>query len=261
MFMRNLFNPGRIFYGVAVVATGLHTVYYHDFPYWFLPPKHSWIPGFAALAYISGALLIVAGICIVVEKKIRPVTLLLGAAMLLVFCFYFVPYQFMAAARYMNLLQWENAEKELAFASGALVIAGCYPGKNDRPLDRLLDKLVPLGAIFFALMMIIFGTLHFLHAKDVAEYVTPWIPWHLFWTYLAGTALIGSGIAIIFKIKVGLVAVLLGTMLLIWFLILHIPRIIASPVAYLGSEITSAFLAFAYSGIAFVIAGTARKKG
>ncbi len=203
----------------------------------------------------------VAGAFIVIEKKTRPVALLLGAVLLIIFCFCFIPYQFMAASRYLNLLQWENAEKELAFASGAFVIAGCYWQRNEHPFIRSLGKMVPVGAISFALMMIIFGTLHFLYAKDVAEYVTPWIPWHLFWTYLAGTALIGSGIAIILKIKVGLFAALLGAMLLSWFILLHIPRIIASPVAYLGSEITSAILAFAYSGIAFAIAGVAKKHG
>jgi hypothetical protein len=61
------------------------------------------------------------------------------------------------------------------------------------------------------------------------------------------------------KIKAGLAATLLGIMIFIWFIILHVPRVIASPVAYLGSEITSAFIALAYSGIAFVIAGAPKK--
>ena len=259
--MRNLSGIGRIFYGSAIAETGLQTIYYHDFPYWLLPPKHSWIPGLVPVAYISGALLIVAGACIVFEKKPRSVALLLGAVLLLIFCFCYIPYQFMAASRYLHLLQWENAEKELAFASGAFVIAGCYLGKNENPFTRFFGKLIPLGSISFAITMISFGILHFLYAKDVAEYVTPWIPYHLFWTYLAGTALIGSGLAIILKIRVGLIAALLGIMLFSWFILLHIPRVIASPVAYLGSEVTSAFLALAYSGIAFVIAGAAKKHG
>ena len=259
--MRNLSGIGRIFYGSAIAETGLQTIYYHDFPYWLLPPKHSWIPGLVPVAYISGALLIVAGACIVFEKKTRSVALLLGAVLLLIFCFCYIPYQFMAASRYLHLLQWENAEKELAFASGAFVIAGCYLGKNENPFTRFFGKLIPLGSISFAITMISFGILHFLYAKDVAEYVTPWIPYHLFWTYLAGTALIGSGLAIILKIRVGLIAALLGIMLFSWFILLHIPRVIASPVAYLGSEVTSAFLALAYSGIAFVIAGAAKKHG
>jgi hypothetical protein len=52
----------------------------------------------------------------------------------------------------------------------------------------------------------------------------------------------------------------LGAMILTWFIILHVPRIIVSPVADIGGEITSAFIAFAYSGIAFAISGTNKKK-
>ena len=69
--------------------------------------------------------------------------------------------------------------------------------------------------------------------------------------------MIGSGVGIILKIKLKLAAALLGLMILLWFVLLHVPRVIVSPVPYLGSEIASAFLALAYSGIAFVIAGPA----
>jgi hypothetical protein len=257
--METLSNIGRIFYGIAIAATGFQTIYYHDFPYWLLPPKHNWIPGLAVVAYIFGALFVLAGTCIVFKKKTRPISLLSGTVLLLIFCFYFIPYQFMTSARYMHLLQWENAEKELAFSGGAFIIAGCFSEKNENILYRFLGKLIPLGPILFAIPIISFGILHFLYAKDVADYVPSWVPNRLFWTYLAGTGLLGSGLAIILKIKSRLAATLLGAMIFSWFIMLHIPRVIVSPVAYLGSEITSAFLALAYSGIAFVIAGTAKK--
>jgi hypothetical protein len=48
-------------------------------------------------------------------------------------------------------------------------------------------------------------------------------------------------------------------MIMIWFVSLHIPKIITAMPAGRPDEITSAFLALAYSGIAFVIAGTAKK--
>jgi len=206
-----------------------------------------------------GILFVLTGACIVFEKKTRPTSLLTGTLLLLVFCFYFIPYQFMASSRYMHLLQWENAEKDLAFCSGAFVIAGCHSETNEKTFYQSLGKLLLFGSILFSIPIISFGILHFLHAKDVADYVPSWVPNRLFWAYLAGTALIGSGLAIILKIKAGLAATLLGIMIFIWFIVLHVPRVIASPVAYLGSEITSAFIALAYSGIAFVIAGASKK--
>ena len=258
--MGNLANVGRIFYGIAIAGMGFLTIYYNDFPYMLIPPKHLWIPGLVMLAYIFGVLLILAGACIVFEKKTRPICLLLGSVLLLIFCFCFIPYEFMASSNYMHLVDWENAEKELALAGGAFVIAGCFSEKNENSLSRFLGKLIPFGAILFSITMISFGILHFLYAKGVSDYAPSWVPNRLFWTYLAGTGLIGSGLAIILKIKLRLAAALLGTMIFIWFIILHIPRVIVSPVVYIGSEVTSAFLALAYSGIAFVIAGATKKQ-
>jgi uncharacterized membrane protein YphA (DoxX/SURF4 family) len=253
--MTNLTNAGRIFYGTVMSGLGLLTIYYRDFPYMMIPPKHSGIPGIAVLVYLFGAMLFLAGACIVLKKQTRTVSLLLGGILLLIFVFYYIPYQLTASPNYMHLVDWENAEKELALCGGAFVIASCFEGRNENTLIRFLGKIAPLGSILFSITMISFGIIHFQYAKDVAEYVPSWVPFRLFWAYFCGAALIGSGLAIILRIKVELVATLLGTMIFIWFAVLHIPRVIVSPVTYLGSEVTSALIALAYSGTAFVIAG------
>ena len=257
--MRNLSNVGRIFYGVAIAALGFQTMYNHDFPYMLIPPKHSWIHGLAILTYISGALIILAGACIVFERGTRPVSLLLGSGLLMIFCFYFIPYELMSTSNYMHLGEWDNAEKELALSSGAFIIAGRYSVKNENPLFGLLGKLALSGTILFCITIISFGIDHFLYAKEVAEYIPSWVPNPMFWAYFAGVALLGSGIAIILKIKLRLVATLLGTMIFIWFIILHIPKVIFASGGERTGEVTSAFLALAYSGIAFVIAGATKR--
>jgi len=250
----NLSNIGRIFYGFSITGMGLQTVYYHDFPYMLIPPKHSWIPGFLMLSYISGALLILAGVIIVLKKKTKPVALWLGVVLLLIFCFYHVPYQFIATSNYMQPIAWDNALKELALSGGAFVIAGSFSKKNENSY-----RLITFGSTLFGITITCFGVLHFLYAKGVAEYISSWMPCRLFWTYLAGAGLLSAGIAIILKIKVRLAASLLGTMIFIWFIILHMPKVIVSPFAEIGSEATSALLALAYSGTAFVVAGLAKK--
>ena len=238
---------------------GFQSIYYHDFPYMLIPPKHSWVPGLAILAYVSGALLILVGAFITIGKKVRPISLVLGVVLLLIFCFYFIPFQLFATNKYLDFGEWENAEKELALAAGAFVIAGCFSGKNENRFMSLLAKLIPLGTIFFSLTMLCFGTDHFLYAKDTADYIPSWVPFPLFWVYFAGAALIASGIGISLNIKRRLSATLLGTMIFTWVIILHIPKAIANPFEGRGGEVTSAFLALAYSGIAFAIAGTANK--
>lgn len=230
--MENLSNIGRIFYGIAIAAMGLLTIYYRDFPYMLIPPHHVLMNG---LAYVSGILLFGAGGCIVFEKKLMPISLLLGVVLLLIFFFYYIPYEWHSG-------EWENAAKELALAGGAIVAAGHR-------------KWIRSGTVLFAITIISFGTDHFLYAKEAAGYIPSWIPGHLFWMYLTGSALLGSGMAIILKIKPRLAAALLGTMIFIWVVILHIPKAIGAPLAHNEGEVTSAFLALGYCGIAFMLAG------
>jgi uncharacterized membrane protein YphA (DoxX/SURF4 family) len=249
--MRNLSNIGRIFFGIALAGTGIPTICFNAYPYYLLPPLHFLTPGPAILHYISGAILILVGACIVFEKKIRTVSLLFGCLLLLIFCFLYIPYQFIE--KHLQLAEWENAEKELSLAAGAFIIAACFS-------EKIEPKLMTLGSILFSIPIISFGILHFEFAKEVSTMVPSWIPYPIFWTYLAGIGLLGSGISIILKIKTRFIAALLGTIIFIWFVILHIPETIASSYADLGGEITSTFSALAYSGMAFLIAGAAKKK-
>lgn len=104
-------------------------------------------------------------------------------------------------------------------------------------------------------MLVTFGFEHFLYTGFVASLVPVWIPWPVFWTYFAGIALIGAGLAIILGIGSALAATLLGVMLFLWVVFLHLPRAIADPYSNLGNEWSSVFQALAFSGVAFILAG------
>jgi len=253
--MEKLFNIGRVFYGIAIIGMGLQAIYYRRFPYILQLPEHFSKPAGMVLALVFGLVFTVGGVSVFFEKIARPISLLFGAVLLLIFCFYYIPYELLVSPNYMHFPDWENAEKELAFAGGAFFIAGCFSVKKEDQPFTFLAKLIPLGAVLFAIPVISFGILHFMLAKEAASYIPAWIPFHLFWMYFCGAALIGSGVSIIFKIKTGLFAMLLGIMIFIWFAVLHIPRIIAAPAADIAGELSSAFFALGYSGIAFAIAG------
>jgi len=253
--MINLSTPGRIFYCLSIAALGFLTLFFHDFPYFFIPAKHVWLSEHLIFVYFSGGLRILAGVCIAFERTAMPISLLLGTVLLLIFCFYFIPYQLISSPNYMRFGDWENAFKELTLAGGAFVIADSYRRKAESPFMAALKKLAPLGSFLFGLSILTFGISHFIYAKEAADYIPAWIPYHLFWMYVTGSALICSSMGIILKIKSRLMATLLGSMIFIWVVILHIPKSMAAPFAENSGEVSSAFLALAYSGIAFVIAG------
>jgi len=232
----NLPGIGRLFYGIAITAMGLLTLCYHRLPYMMIPQNHPWLNEHMIWVYISGVLLLPAGICIILEKKLTQIAFLLGAILLAIFFFYFIPYELTASPNYKHFGDWENAAKELSLASGALVLAG--------------PRWRALGISLYALTMISYGIDHFLYAKQAVGYVPSWVPYHLFWLYFCGAALFCSGFAILLNIKRRLAATMLGIMIFIWVVILHIPYALS---ARNEGEITSAFLALGYCGIAFMI--------
>jgi uncharacterized membrane protein YphA (DoxX/SURF4 family) len=156
---------------------------------------------------------------------------------------------------------WFGAGEALAYSGGAFVMAGSFPQfsineKENKFFAPWLEKFIPLGRIFFAILIILFGCSHFVFTSFVSAMVPKWIGMPLFWTYFAGVALIGSGIALIFKIWIKPVAFLLAIMLFLFFIFFHIPDAIKNPSMGGGNEIVRAMVALLFCGIALVIAFT-----
>ncbi len=202
------------------------------------------------------------GIAIVFDKKAKEIGLILGSNIsFIVFFSCQVPYELIADPYYMHLGVWTSALKELVLAGGGFVVAGSFPycgRREDSPKESslmgLLGKIIPFGSVFMCITMISFGIDHFLYAEGVSTLVPAWIPGRMFWTYFAGVVLIGSGVTIILRIQLKLSALLLALMIIIWFLILHIPRAVVDPYSLQGNEVSSVFEAFGFSGIAYLIA-------
>ncbi len=93
--------------------------------------------------------------------------------------------------------------------------------------DKLTQIFLSSGRFLFAITMVLFGIDHFIYASFVATIVPPWIPWHLFWTYFVGVALIGAGLGILFKKHAQFSATLLGGMIFLFVLLIHL-RLLAN---------------------------------
>lgn len=255
--MEKLFKTGCAFFAIGVSLIGIQQFIYSDFRPVILPAWPLWLHGWNIWAYLAGAGLVIAGICILFRMKPITTALLLGGFFFACCLVFQTPYQlFVSLYSPIHLGLWINTLKELAFSGGSLVVAGALwkelrdPEKPDSPVP---NGLILIGRIFFSIMLIAFGLSHFYYPVSVSGLVPSWIPGHLFWTYFAGVALMGSGVCILFGIKLRLVAFLTGLMIFLWFLVLHIPRAIALPNLDQGNEITSVLEALAFSGIAFMI--------
>jgi uncharacterized membrane protein len=264
--MKSLTKVACIFYGTGIAGLGVQQFIYSDFRPVILPPWPLWMHVSGIGAWISGAALVIAGVLIASMRKSYTTALFLGGFLLALFIIFQVPYViFIQQYSPLNLGLWTDPLKEMALAGGAFVIAGLLkirnsPHAKNTVFNTALEKLIPAGSILFSITMILFGIDHFLYTDFVATLVPSWIPGPVFWTYFAAVALIGSGAAIILKIKLELIGQLLATMLFLWLILLHIPRAIADPRSGNGNEITSVFEALAFSGIALAIACIGNKQ-
>jgi uncharacterized membrane protein len=105
--------------------------------------------------------------------------------------------------------------------------------------------------------MIAFGIQHLVYGEFVTRVVPKlpaWIPWHSFWAYVTGFALLSAGIEILFRKQMRLAASLLGSLFLLSFLLLYLPALLVSPP--LGGLWTNAGKALALCGGAFLVAGS-----
>lgn len=265
--MKQLIKTGRLFYGIGIVALGIHQLIIKDFRPEILPPFPAWAHKYIVFPILAGIALIIAGIIIsgfFKSKRIdtKNICLYLGFSFIVLIITCHLPYTLIFSRDKASHLQvWFGAGEALAYCGGALVMAGSFSENSFRVetknrFELFLEKLIPFGRVFFSALMILFGFSHFIFTDFVSTMVPKWAGVPLFWTYFVGIALIGAGISIIFKIWIKPIAFLLAIMLFLFFLFFHVPEAIANPYVSGGTEIVRAIIALLFCGIALVTGST-----
>jgi uncharacterized membrane protein len=261
--MNKLIGVARIFFCLGMIGLGVLQFYYGQFRPVFVPLWATWLPGMKICLYICSTLFILLPICILADKRAKDASLVLAAIMLIFLVFAEIPFMLTVNAYPEHLGSWTDPLKVLALAGSAFVVAGSFVEASniESPALAFLTPLICWGKIFFAVTMLLFGIDHFLYTEFVDTLVPDWIPGHVFWTDFAGVALIGTGASIILNIKRREVCILAAIMLLLWTVILHIPRTMGRPeIADRPNEMTSVCEALLFSGVAFLIAMETSKK-
>ena len=244
---------GRIFYAIGLIGIGVQHFIFANFIPVIVPAWPSWMPGRPFWAYAVGVALVAAGVAIIFNIKGRAVAVYTGVAFLILVVIGQIPVQLAASPWHLGV--WTNAFKALSLCGGAWVVAGSLEDRaTNTDRARPFDRILPVGRIFLPVMLIVFGSDHFVYSAFVAMIIPAWIPGKLFWTYFAGAALISGGAGMLFRVYPRLAALMSGIMMFLWVFLLHIPRAMADPRGSLGNEWTSVFEALAYSGVAFILA-------
>jgi len=259
--MDKLVKASRIAFCIGLAGMVAPQLFYglfgnNFFPAWpHLPLVPVWVWLFT-VAVLAACAAIIFGL------KPKTAALLLGGLLLAVYIFGYFTYDLFVAQYNNHLGTWADGLKEPALAGGALVLAGSLPvepGIQKSRVLQFLERLVPFGPFLFCLTMVLYGICHFLYTQYISPLVPGWIPGRTFWTYFGGAALVMSGIAVTFKIKLKITAFLLGLMIIIWLLIIHIPGAVNDPAGNHNNSIVSAFSALCFCATAFIISGMASR--
>jgi uncharacterized membrane protein len=114
-------------------------------------------------------------------------------------------------------------------AAVLLLPIALWAAKADIAEARGLDKFVALGNLCFALPLAVFGAEHFAAAKFIQQGVPSYVPWHLFWAYFVGVALLAASLSIATKIEVRWSGLMFGIMMFLFVAMMDIPGVLAEP--------------------------------
>ena len=89
---------------------------------------------------------------------------------------------------------------------------------------KLPHVLARLAIYLLSVIMIIFGIQHFLHPRDLVNYVPQFLPGGIIWVYFVGLAFILVAIAFITNKLVKAAGYLLAVLLFIFVLTIHLPN-------------------------------------
>jgi uncharacterized membrane protein len=246
-----LISFGRMFLAVPLAIFGMqHFVFLNDVTH----GVPSWMPDHLFWACFVGAALIAACLSLITGVQAELAALLLGSMFFLFVLLIYLP----------NVLRNPQDRfavalffRDLALSGGAFALAGTLAAKS-RP--RAARWLVVLGRFFFAVPMTFFGLEHFLHPDfapgvPLAQMMPPWMPGHVIWAYLTGTALIVCGVSILVERGGRWAATGLGVTFVVLVVFIYVPMEILHPSIVISGELDYVADTLAISGAALLVAG------
>ena len=250
--MKKIAGSGWFIFAIAITVFGAENVICARYGE-AVAPVIPFLPGNPLLGYVTGIALLAAGLSIATKIKARLAAILLGALFFL--CVLFLQISRVAASP-LDVSVRTCAFETLAMCGSAWILAGTFPveGGYFGHWENAANRLAGPGRFFFAASSVVFGIDHLLIPKLIAGLVPAWIPWGLFWAYFTGAAFIAAGICIAIRWMADWAAALLGKMFLLWFLLLHVPRIATVTGSHNPDEWSSAFIALGMCGGCWITA-------
>lgn len=211
-------NTHALPFAFGAILLGAVGIWFHDFAMQWQPVPAGF-PARTQFAILSGLLLIVGGAETLNGKWSR------GGALLLA-CIYglwvLILHGPIVVSKPADLGTWNGVAEIVLMTAGAVALYAGSRGTRGPVADAV--------CVATGLCALLFGATHFKYAQFTAAMVPQWIPGgSLFWAYSTGAVHIAAGLALVSGIRPRLGATVLAAMMMVFVLLVHVPRVIASP--------------------------------
>jgi uncharacterized membrane protein len=248
--MPSLLKIGRLLFALSVVASGIYQLVTGRYVN-LVPVNPARLPP-PWQVYLFGVLFVLIGVGLLIRRTVSAAAIVLAELLLVLFFGFGLR---VALAHASTNYVWVDPLMILAILGGVGLAVVPHDGSPGSSFDRVFEVAARFAPWALGAFLAYCGILHFPLAKYVANLIPPWIPAHMFWTYLAGVALIAGGIGLNVPKTARLAATLSGIMLFSWVFLVHIPLAIST---HTVSEVSRGFQALQDSAVAFMLAGTVR---
>ena len=211
-------NTNALPFGLGAILLGAVGIWFHDFAMQWQPVPADF-PLRMQFAIVTGLLLILGGGETLSGKWAHGGAALLAGIYGLWVLILHVP---LIVMKPTDLGTWNGVAEIVLMTTGAVALYAGVRGRRGR-----LATLVCLVTGFCAL---VFGATHIKYVQFTATMVPAWIPPNqIFWAYLTGGVHVATGLSLVSGIRSQLGATVLAVMMAVFVLLVHIPRVYASP--------------------------------
>ena len=221
-------SVGHALFAAAMIWLGAMGLNKGDFvQVWQPVPK--WVPAREALAYLCAFISLASGIGLLWRRTAAVAARVLFASLLVWLLVLRLPYLFFQKP--LVLVAWTFGSTAVMVAA-AWVLYVWFAGDRDRQrLGRFAgDTGLRIARALYGLSLVPFGLAHFMYLDATTVLIPHWLPWHVAWAYLTGTAFIVAGLAVTVGVGARLAAALSTLQLGLFGLIVWVPRVLAGAV-------------------------------